>query len=200
MSKKEKIKILEKESTIKIGYNLDVIEWELPNKEFNCDIYLEDNVILESHCLLNLNGINGSIHIHSKNNNVVNISLGLSLNKENNIIIKNSLDGNSSYSKIILHVVQEDNNKSTLKTVGLINEKTIDNEFLEQIKVLNLKDEKITCLPELLVYSNEAIANHSATIRSISDDELFYLNSKGIDNENAKEIIVKGFLESMLNR
>ena len=173
MSKKEKIKILEKESTIKIGYNLDVIEWELPNKEFNCDIYLEDNVILESHCLLNLNGINGSIHIYSKNNNVV---------------------------KIILHVVQEDNNKSTLKTVGLINEKTIDNEFLEQIKVLNLKDEKITCLPELLVYSNEAIANHSATIRSISDDELFYLNSKGLNKENAKEIIVKGFLESMLNR
>lgn len=200
MSKKEKITILEKNSTIKVVHNLDVIEWELPSSKFNCDIYLDDNVILESHCLLNLENIDGTIHIHSKNNNVVNISLGLSLKNENNIIIKNSLDGNSSYSKILLHVIQSDNSKSTLKTVGLINEKTVNNEFIEQIKVLNLKEEKITCLPELLVYSNEAIAIHSATIRTISDDELFYLNSKGIDNENAKNLIANGFLKSMLNR
>ena len=200
MSKKEKITILEKNSTIKVVQNLDVIEWELPSSKFNCDIYLDDNVILESHCLLNLENIDGTIHIHSKNNNVVNISLGLSLKNENNIISKNSLDGNSSYSKILLHVIQSDNSKSTLKTVGLINEKTVDNEFIEQIKVLNLKEEKITCLPELLVYSNEAIAIHSATIRTISDDELFYLNSKGIDNENAKNLVANGFLKSMLNR
>ena len=200
MSKKEKIKILAQKSNIKIAENLDIYEWELPNEEFDCDIFLADNVILESHCLLNLNGINGKIHIHCQNNNVVNISLGLTTTKENNLQILNTLAGNSTFSKITFHIVPKDNYPSVLKTVGIIEEKTKDNEFLEQIKVLNINEQQIKCLPELYVYSNEAIANHNATIKTINEDELFYLNSKGLVKEQAMDLIKEGFLKSMLNK
>lgn len=198
MSKEEKIKINQQKMIINVNENIDIIDWEFPNFPFECSIYLEDNVILNSHCLLNLKQIDGQINIYSKNKSVVNISLGIVFNKENNFIVKNCLNGNEAYSKITIHAMQEDENNTILKTIGIINEHTKDNEFLEQIKILNLKKQQITCLPELLVYSNEAIANHNATIKTINSDELFYLNSKGISNSKAKELITNGFLQEML--
>ncbi len=200
MSKEEKIIIKDKNTNINVSENLNIIEWKFPDFPFQCNIYIEDNIILNSHCLIHLNGINGKINIYSQNKSIVNISLGLIFKNENNFLIKNVLNGNEAYSKILIHALEEDDSKSILKTVGIINEKTKDNEFLEQIKVLNFKKQNITCLPELLVYSNEAIANHNATIRNISIDELFYLNSKGINNDLAIKLIKEGFLNKALNK
>ena len=198
MSKEEKIKISEKNMVINISENKNIIEWEFPSFPFNCDIYLEDNVVLNSHCLVNIKNVFGKIYIHSKNKSVVNISLGITFSENNNLEIVNCLSDDDAYSKITIHAIQNDDGKTTLKTVGIVNENTKDNEFLEQIKVLNVKKQQITCLPELLVYSNETSANHNCTIKTIKDDELFYLNSKGITNDQAKQLITDGFLNGML--
>ncbi len=194
MSKEEKIIIKEKIQNINVKENLNIIEWQFPNDPFVCNIYLDDNVVFETNCLINLEKVNGQINIYSNNKSIVNISLGIVFNEENNLEIKNSLIGNEAYSKIMIKAIQKDDEKSILKTVGIINEKTKNNEFLEQIKVLNFKKQQIICLPELLVYSNEAVANHNATIKNIDVEELFYLNSKGLSNDLAKKIIKEGFL------
>ena len=194
MSKEEKIIIKEKIQNINVKENLNIIEWQFPNDPFVCNIYLDDNVVFETNCLINVEKVNGQINIYSNNKSIVNISLGIVFNEENNLEIKNSLIGNEAYSKIMIKAIQKDDEKSILKTVGIINEKTKDNEFLEQIKVLNFKKQQIICLPELLVYSNEAVANHNATIKNIDVEELFYLNSKGLSNDLAKKIIKEGFL------
>ena len=194
MSKEEKIIIKEKIQNINVKENLNIIEWQFPNDPFVCNIYLDDNVVFETNCLINLEKVNGQINIYSNNKSIVNISLGIIFTEENNLEIKNSLIGNEAYSKIMIKAIQKDDEKSILKTVGIINEKTKGNEFLEQIKVLNFKKQQIICLPELLVYSNEAVANHNATIKNIDVEELFYLNSKGLSNDLAKKIIKEGFL------
>ena len=194
MSKEEKIIIKEKIQNINVKENLNIIEWQFPNDPFVCNIYLDDNVVFETNCLINVEKVNGQINIYSNNKSIVNISLGIIFNEENNLEIKNSLIGNEAYSKIMIKAIQKDDEKSILKTVGIINEKTKNNEFLEQIKVLNFKKQQIICLPELLVYSNEAVANHNATIKNIDVEELFYLNSKGLSNDLAKKIIKEGFL------
>ena len=194
MSKEEKIIIKEKIQNINVKENLNIIEWQFPNDPFVCNIYLDDNVVFETNCLINVEKVNGQINIYSNNKSIVNISLGIIFTEENNLEIKNSLIGNEAYSKIMIKAIQKDDEKSILKTVGIINEKTKGNEFLEQIKVLNFKKQQIICLPELLVYSNEAVANHNATIKNIDVEELFYLNSKGLSNDLAKKIIKEGFL------
>ena len=194
MSKEEKIIIKEKIQNINVKENLNIIEWQFPNDPFVCNIYLDDNVVFETNCLINVEKVNGQINIYSNNKSIVNISLGIIFTEENNLEIKNSLIGNEAYSKIMIKAIQKDDEKSILKTVGIINEKTKNNEFLEQIKVLNFKKQQIICLPELLVYSNEAVANHNATIKNIDVEELFYLNSKGLSNDLAKKIIKEGFL------
>jgi len=43
------------------------------------------------------------------------------------------------------------------------------------------------------------MCSHGATIGPIDPMDMFYLNSRGIDNEEALKILVSGFVQSTLN-
>ncbi len=45
-----------------------------------------------------------------------------------------------------------------------------------------------------------AIVEHEATTSKISDDQIFYLNQRGLDTENAVSLIVNGFAKEVLNK
>ena len=68
----------------------------------------------------------------------------------------------------------------------------------ENIRILMLNDSENVIVPNLLVVSNEVSVNHNATISSLDTNYLYYLNSKGLSYEEAKKLIVKGFLKSKL--
>ncbi len=53
-------------------------------------------------------------------------------------------------------------------------------------------------VPNLEILENDIKAGHAATVGRINDLELFYLMSRGLPEGKAKELIVEGFLESML--
>src|SRR6185437_17025383 len=55
-------------------------------------------------------------------------------------------------------------------------------------------------VPNLEIIENDIKAGHAATVGRINDLELFYLMSRGIPKEKAKELIVRGFLESIINQ
>lgn len=50
--------------------------------------------------------------------------------------------------------------------------------------------------PNMFIDTKNVVANHAASITSISKDYLFYLNSKGIKDEEAINMIVDGFLDN----
>ena len=50
-------------------------------------------------------------------------------------------------------------------------------------------------IPKNRCYNNKSIIEHEATVSKISDDQLFYLMSRGISKENAMQMIVLGFIE-----
>ena len=62
---------------------------------------------------------------------------------------------------------------------------------------MNLNDGRSYIYPNMYINTKNVIANHAATITDISNDYLFYLNTKGISNEDAKKIIIDGFLENV---
>ena len=49
------------------------------------------------------------------------------------------------------------------------------------------------------VNTNEVMANHLVTIGAFNRDELFYLNSKGLSDESAKNILIHSFISGILN-
>jgi Fe-S cluster assembly protein SufB len=50
-------------------------------------------------------------------------------------------------------------------------------------------------IPTNIVSNNSSILEHEASVSKISDDELFYLMSRGLDKKKAAQMIVMGFIE-----
>lgn len=61
-------------------------------------------------------------------------------------------------------------------------------------RIVTLNDKECLINPNLLIEENEVEANHAAAIGRFSDDELFYLMSRGITHDNAVNLLIKGFL------
>lgn len=55
-------------------------------------------------------------------------------------------------------------------------------------------------VPNLEILENDIKAGHAATVGRINDLELFYLMSRGISEEKAKQLIVEGFLQSIVDQ
>jgi len=55
-------------------------------------------------------------------------------------------------------------------------------------------------VPNLEIIENDIKAGHAATVGRINDLELFYLMSRGIPERKAKQLIVLGFLEGIINQ
>ena len=54
-------------------------------------------------------------------------------------------------------------------------------------------------VPSLEILENDIKAGHATTVGRVNDMELFYLMSRGLSEQQAKSLIVQGFLNSMLD-
>ena len=57
------------------------------------------------------------------------------------------------------------------------------------------KNSKSDTIPKNIVLNDSSNLNHEATVTRISQDKLFYLMSRGISIERAKELIIMGFIQ-----
>ena len=63
-------------------------------------------------------------------------------------------------------------------------------------RIINLTNNKSEIMPNLYIDCNDVEASHSALIGKFSDEEMFYLQSRGIDYNSALKILIAGFLTS----
>lgn len=157
-------------------------------------IVLEDNASLIIHDIIDIEGINGNLSIISNNNTNLDLGLGISSKGKNTFNIINRLVGNNNKSNIKIRVVSEKYSHINMKLTGIIESNTKNNDYTEDIKYLNLYPETIICLPELIVNSNDTVANHLMSVGNVSEEELFYLESRGINKKDSIEMIKRGFL------
>lgn len=87
--------------------------------------------------------------------------------------------------------------QSRLRFLGkvIIDENCGDsNSFLTE-RILLLSDEaKAEAVPELEIKSDDVQCSHAASISNIPQEHLFYLQSRGLSQRQAEELIVEGFL------
>ena len=55
-------------------------------------------------------------------------------------------------------------------------------------------------VPSLEIDTNEVKATHSASVAQIDPEQIFYLNARGLGEDEAKKMIVLGFFEPVLSR
>jgi Fe-S cluster assembly protein SufB len=87
--------------------------------------------------------------------------------------------GNASYRGMVKIAKKAHNSKSVVKCDTII----LDS------------DSKSDTIPINTVENNSSYIEHEATVAKISKEKLFYLMSRGINEEKAKELIIMGFIE-----
>ena len=58
---------------------------------------------------------------------------------------------------------------------------------------------KSDTIPKNIVLNDSSKLEHEASVSKISEEKLFYLKSKGIDEETAKSMIIMGFINDFKN-
>jgi Fe-S cluster assembly protein SufD len=54
--------------------------------------------------------------------------------------------------------------------------------------------------PELLIYADDVKCSHGATVGDLEADALFYLRARGIPEAEARNLLIEGFIEEMVDR
>lgn len=67
--------------------------------------------------------------------------------------------------------------------------------FLEERILLVSENAKAEAVPNLEIETDQVHCSHAATVGKIDDEEIFYLQSRGISTNSAKDMIASGFLE-----
>jgi Fe-S cluster assembly protein SufD len=60
-------------------------------------------------------------------------------------------------------------------------------------------DAEILSKPELEIYADDVVCGHGSTCGKLDEDSMFYLMSRGIHKEEAETMLVRGFLEELVD-
>ena len=106
----------------------------------------------------------------------------LAPNTKSNIISKSiaSSGGNATYRGMV---------KIGKKAVNSISNVKCDTIILDKLS-------KSDTIPTNIVLNGSSSLEHEATVSKIEEDKLFYLMSRGINEEKAKELIILGFIDT----
>ncbi len=71
--------------------------------------------------------------------------------------------------------------------------------FLEAYGLLLSPNASNNNIPGLEIEADDVKATHSASVSHLDEEALFYLLSRGIDEKTAKQMVIMGFLESLVH-
>jgi Fe-S cluster assembly protein SufD len=73
------------------------------------------------------------------------------------------------------------------------------NDFLEMRMLILDNNSWAEAQPRLEIESADVKASHAAAVSRVSDEEIFYLNSRGINKEDARAMLIEGFLREVMS-
>ena len=98
---------------------------------------------------------------------------------------------NETESYVNNNGVNVDKNKLYFTIDGIIKEKLNNITCNQNSKIINFSEGDSKIIPNLIIDSNDIIANHSAYIGEIDEEELFYMQSRGIsDIDIANKLVI----------
>ena len=172
-------------------------EWIKESRNLDLIVNIEDNAVLEYNRFGIIKDNNTKIVINQNNNSRLNFKESFIVNSDTNLKIENNILGNNNISEVVVRLTSRNESKVVVDATLDVQKDTIDNELKEDLRGLETDNSKITIIPNMLVSSSEVIANHNVTIGNVSDEDLFYLTSKGLSKDEARKLLETGFLISI---
>lgn len=176
---------------------INVSEKTLDNFEFNLEensslvinkMYNEKDICEEIN--VNLNGFNSKVNYNFSTLTYNNQKYVININHNNKNTISNIINhgvvmNDSKLEFIVNATVKKGNNKSVLN---------------QESKIIVMGENNSIIKPNLFVDEYDVEAIHAATIGKFSKDDIFYLMTKGINKEDAINLLINGFLKGHMGR
>ena len=104
--------------------------------------------------------------------------------------------GKNTKSTILSKSISRNGGNASYRGKVYIDKEALNSESLVKCDTLILDDKsKSDTFPDNSCYNEDSSIEHEATVSKISEDNLFYLMSRGIDKNRVEELIVLGFIE-----
>ncbi len=110
------------------------------------------------------------------------------------------LAGNTTGLAWIRGVVEDQGEANIVGQIKIGGRASKSDSFL-RINVLMLgPTAKVQVTPQLEILNNEIKASHAATIGGFDQEEMFYLTSRGLKEDQAKGLLIEGFFQPVLEK
>ena len=102
-------------------------------------------------------------------------------------------------SDILARGVMADRSRSVFTGQSVIEKGAVGSDARQKEQTLMLSDQaRADAIPSLQIDDNDVFAAHSASAGPIDATMLYYLESRGLDPEQARRVVIRGFLEPIL--
>ena len=105
--------------------------------------------------------------------------------------------GKNTKSTIISKGISFDDSVNTYRGKVRVNKGATGSRNYTRCDSLMLDNSLAITLPTVEQHNNDSVVEHEASTNKVSEDQLYYLNTLGIDEENATNLIVNGFCKEV---
>lgn len=184
------IKVLENINShiIVIGNNI--------GSNINIDLGKNTNLKIDSFCVNNNSKI--TVNLNEENSNIKMVNSIIST-IDNTLFISIKHNFLKTNSFIINNGFTFSNSKIVFDINGYICKNSSECKCNQENKIISKNTKSSKILPNLYIDNYDVEANHSAYIGDVSEEELFYLMSRGIKKEEAYKLLIKAFLIGKLD-
>ncbi|VGQ40706.1 Protein NAP1 [Streptococcus pyogenes] len=107
--------------------------------------------------------------------------------------------GQRTVGHILQHGVILERGTLTFNGIGHILKGAKGADAQQESRVLMLSDQaRADANPILLIDENEVTAGHAASIGQVDPEDMYYLMSRGLDQETAERLVIRGFLGAVI--
>ncbi|AIQ02038.1 Fe-S cluster assembly protein SufD [Streptococcus pyogenes] len=107
--------------------------------------------------------------------------------------------GQRTVGHILQHGVILERGTLTFNGIGHILKSAKGADAQQESRVLMLSDQaRADANPILLIDENEVTAGHAASIGQVDPEDMYYLMSRGLDQETAERLVIRGFLGAVI--
>ncbi len=192
------------ENAILKNYKIDKLENKNIKYSFN-NIEQNKNTISETFILSSgSNFFKSEVNCNLKGEHssaFVNGIFSLDKNKHHEIrsTINHLTENTKSYQ--LIKSVLEDNSKAAYQGKIFVNSDAQKTDGYQLSKAILLsKDSEFNAKPELEIYADDVKCSHGSASGSLNEDSIFYLMSRGLNYNQARELLINGFLLDVVEK
>jgi len=147
--------------------------------------------------------VRNNYYINLEHQNTTFNYSGIGLLKEKNHIdnfIEINHKNKHTYSASNQKNILRENSKAIFYSKSTIDKKSSNSEAQQNNKNMLLsKKATVHSNPQLEIYNNDVKCSHGSTTGELDEDMLFYLRTRGLSLEEAKKMLLEGFLNEFID-